>query len=109
MWDGHSEPKDREEMREAASVLLAENELDNVGRDDGGLYAYLDDQKQVIVRATSNRTMWAFTDWAAIQTYVRQIHALVEQGITDAAQLDVDRFEALLRAEKSSLGAAHVS
>lgn len=105
MWDGHSEPKDREEMREAASFLLAENELDRTWRADGGLYAYLDDQQQVIIRAANNHTMWAFTSWAAVKQYVECVHALAEQGVRDAACLDVDRFEALLRAEGQALHA----
>jgi hypothetical protein len=96
MWDGHSEPKDREEMREAAGFLLSENELDRVGREDGGLYSYLNDDGEVVIRATNNRALWVFTSWAAIKCYVAQIHALAEQNITDAAQLDVDRFDALL-------------
>lgn len=102
---GRTTPATPEEMRESASFMLAEADLDKVGRQDGGLYAYVDEARQVVIRSAACTTSWAFTSWPAIEAYVEAVHALDEQGVTDAAQLDADRFEAILARLGESAGA----
>jgi hypothetical protein len=100
-WDGTTPAADESNMqvlREAASFMLAETELDRMTRNDGGLYAYVEQgESGVVIRSTNNTTRWVFTTWPAIECYIESVYGLKEQDITDAAQLDDDKFEAVLR------------
>lgn len=86
-------PKDYNEMRERASLLIAEMDLDeegheSAGREDGGLYAYVDNG--VVIR--TKYTNRVFYKWPELKMYLEMIHDLDEQGITDARQFDDAEF-----------------
>jgi hypothetical protein len=101
-------PTDFNVMREKASLLITEMDLDeegqeNAGRDDGGLYAYVDNG--VVIR--SQNTCRTFTDWPALEMYLEMVHELDEQGVTDAGEFDDAEFER--RLARITEGANHGS
>lgn len=90
-------PKDLNELRERASLFISENDLDNEGRVDGGLYTYIDGS--LYIRDTANGTLhvFAFSDgWPVVELFLLMVAEMKEQGITNVAQFDEKEYEARL-------------